>query len=268
MCKKIANSVLAAIVTSALILLTACTLAVDPSTAPLKDAPTSPPPPELPSGVAAGDVDQTSVVLWTRAGEPGVITFAIASTLSTQIVVTATVTDPLRPVTVTATGLTPGMRYDYRAEAAGGATASGTLRTPQGPGKQHGLRFGASGDWRGSLTPYVALANAADHDLDFFIALGDTVYADLASPAVPKRQAETLAEFRQKHAEFYATAKGLSPLADLRASTAIFATIDDHEVLNDFAGGARAERDSRFPETSGRINQTALYDHALQSFQE
>ena len=268
MCKKIANSVLAATVASALLLLTACTLAVQPSTAPLINAPTSPPPPALPNGVASGDVDQTSAVLWTRAAEPGIVTFTVASTLSTHAVVTTTVTDPLLPVTVTVSGLTPGMGYGYQAEMAGGATAAGTLRTPHAPMAQHGLRFGASGDWRGSLTPYVALANAADNDLDFFIALGDTVYADLASPAVPKRQAETLDEFRQKHAEVYATAQGLSPLADLRASTAIFATIDDHEVLNDFAGGALAERDSRFPETSGRINQTALYRHGLQSFRE
>jgi hypothetical protein len=33
---------------------------------------------------------------------------------------------------------------------------------------------------------------------------GDTVYADVASPAVPQGEADSLAEFRLKHNEAYA----------------------------------------------------------------
>lgn len=39
--------------------------------------------------------------------------------------------------------------------------------------------------------------------------------------------------------EQYAQAAGLNALGDLRGSTALWATIDDHEVTNDFAGGHR-----------------------------
>src|SRR5262249_50767461 len=58
--------------------------------------------------------------------------------------------------------------------------------------------------------------------------------------------------------------------ADLRGSTAVLAVIDDHEVTNDFAGGAPAASDPRFNDTTpGRlINDTALFDNGLQAFQE
>ncbi len=55
---------------------------------------------------------------------------------------------------------------------------------------------------------------------------------------------------------------------DVRSSTSILATIDDHEVTNDFAGGAPASSDERFGETEGLINDTELYENGLQTFQE
>src|SRR5690606_39964051 len=65
-----------------------------------------------------------------------------------------------------------------------------TRRSSALDGERQGLRFGASGDVRGDLAPYPAIANAPGRDLDFFVHLGDTVYADFPSPAVPK-QAQT-----------------------------------------------------------------------------
>lgn len=226
-------------------------------------------PASLPEGVAAGDVDQTSAVLWAHSDAAGPLTFTVSSEATGKAQeITATVADPQTPVTVTVEGLTPGTRYAYSAETATGDRASGVFRTAAGLDSFHGLRFGVSGDWQGGLAPFVALGNAPEQDLAFFVALGDTIYADLASPAVPGGPAQTLDEFRRKYAEVYALDGGRNPLASLRASTALYVTIDDHEVLNDFAGGAEAARDSRFPETEGRINDTALYEQALQAFQE
>jgi len=51
---------------------------------------------------------------------------------------------------------------------------------------------------------------------------------------VPVAQATTLQEYRAKQSEVYETRFGLNTLGDLRTST-ILATIDDHEVINDFA---------------------------------
>ena len=152
---------------------------------------------------------------------------------------TRTVVAPLLPVTVTVTGLLPATHYHYDAQVANGDRARGTFRTPAADGVQSGLRFRATGDVRGDLGPYPAITNMPDRDLDFFVHLGDTVYADLSSPAVPK-QAQTVEEFRLKHNEVNSTYRDLNALAALRASTISFATIDDHEVLNNFAGGAPA----------------------------
>ncbi|MGK7955706.1 MAG: alkaline phosphatase D family protein, partial [Crocosphaera sp.] len=55
---------------------------------------------------------------------------------------------------------------------------------------------------------------------------------------------------------------------ELRANTSILATIDDHEVINDFAGGANADTDDRFRETEGLINDTELFENGMQTFQE
>ena len=200
----------------------------------------------------------------------GLLTFTYSTQpdLSGGAHLPALVTDPLRPVTVSLTGLAPGLTYYYQATNALGAVAGGRFRTPAAVGSHTGLSFGVSGDWRGELSPYPALSNVASKNLDFFVELGDTIYADYPSPAVPVVPAVTLEQFRLKNNEVYAGRFGLNNWADIRSSTAILATIDDHEVLNDFWGGGSAASDPRFPETSGFINDTRQYENGLQAFQE
>jgi len=64
---------------------------------------------------------------------------------------------------------------------------------------------------------------------------GDTIYADF-----PPQPCLSLRLQRYKSiapsSEVYETRFGLNTLGDLRTSTSILATIDDHEVINDFAG--------------------------------
>lgn len=225
----------------------------------------------LPNQVAAGDVTQTSAVLWARSQSAGLVTFEYALDANFIMVVgqaQAFVTEPLQPVKVSITGLTPNTTYYYRATDATGASSRGRFRTPAAIGTRLGLRFGVSGDWRGDLAPYPSVRNAAELDLAFFVALGDTIYSDYPSPDVPLSQARTLEEFRRKHNEVYSTRTGLNTLGDLRASTAILAMIDDHEVTNDFAGGASPSSDPRFPDMVQFINDTELYENGLQAFQE
>lgn len=218
----------------------------------------------LPNGVAAGDVTQTSAVLWARSTAAGAVIFSIGDQM-----LTADATDPLVPVKVNVTDLSPNTQYVYAVVDASGTELSGTFRTAAADGEQVGLRFGVSGDWRGELAPYTAISNADERDLAFFIALGDTIYADYPSPAVPVEQAATLEQFQRKHAEVYSVRYGLNTLADLRAATGIYALIDDHEVTNDFAGGAAPASDPRFAhETADYINDTALFDDGLLAFQQ
>ncbi|MEB3232743.1 MAG: alkaline phosphatase D family protein [Leptolyngbyaceae bacterium] len=231
----------------------------------------------LPNGVASGDVTQDAVVLWTRSTVTGTVRFEYATSADFTTIlgtVTATVTDPLKPVKVDVTGLTANTEYYYRATDAFGSTDSGRFTTAAPLGEFTGLSFGVTGDWRGEIAPYPAITNIADFNLDFFVAHGDTIYADYGSDAVlnddgsRKEQVETLEEYRLKHNEVYSDRFGLNAWESVRSSTSIYATIDDHEVINDFSGGADASTDSRFPETSGFTNDTQLFENGLQAFQE
>ena len=67
-----------------------------------------------------------------------------------------------------------------------------------------------------TLAPFPAIVNADERGLDFFVKHGDTIYADIPSPAGPELQAETLTEFRAKHAEVYGTTLGMNSWADLQ----------------------------------------------------
>ncbi|WP_198669059.1 ExeM/NucH family extracellular endonuclease [Elioraea thermophila] len=228
-------------------------------------------PAPFPNAVSSGDVDQDSAVLWALVPVRGAVrvewsTDPTFATLAGSA--TVTVTDPTLPVKVLAKGLEAGTRYHYRFIDSLGRMEEGTFATAHALGVNAGFRFGVSGDWRGELAPFPAIANAAARDLDLFVKLGDTIYADYATPLVPKPQAETLAEYRLKHAEVYGKAPGPNFWGALQKVTPILATIDDHEVINDFSGGAPASSDPRFPETTGLINETELFCNGLQAFQE
>lgn len=220
--------------------------------------------------VAAGDTTQTSSVLWTRSSAPGTVTFEYSDNpdFSNAHQIAVTVSNPTLPVKVEISDLNPGTEYFYRATDSLGASAAGTFRTAAAIGTRNGLSFGVAGDWRGELSPYPAISNADQSNLQFFLEFGDTIYADFPSPAVPLTQATTLEEFRAKHNEVYSARFGLNTFGDLRSATSILAVIDDHEVTNDFAGGAPAINDPRFQTTTGLINDTALFEDGLQAFQE
>jgi len=225
----------------------------------------------LPNGVASGDVDQDSAVLWTRSLVLGDVTFEYATDANFANVlgsVSQTVTDTNLPVKTEIEGLTAGTEYFYRVTDAQGSQETGRFVTAAAPGTTNGLTFGVSGDWRGEVTPYPAIRNIPDRNLDFFVALGDTVYADDRSPILDKDQAETVDDFRLKHQEVYSERFGENFWASARASTSILSTIDDHEVTNDFQGGATADTDARFPETTGLINDTAIFENGLKVYQE
>ncbi|MEB3359018.1 MAG: alkaline phosphatase D family protein [Synechococcales bacterium] len=231
----------------------------------------------LPNGVAAGDVTTTSAVLWTRSLATGNVIFTVATDASfSQVVATETVavTDTQVPVKVDLDGLSAATQYYYQVTNAAGDTETGQFRTPAIATNYTGLRFGVSGDWQGELAPYPAIANADGQDLAFFVQMGDTVEADSESAALPGvTQAQTLAEFRIKHAEIYTERFGVNNWADLRAATAVYATWDDHELTNDFAGGAAPadspQRNNIFGDaTTGFVNDTQAFDDALRAFQD
>ncbi|MFM7527643.1 MAG: phytase [Nodosilinea sp.] len=236
----------------------------------------------LVNGVGSGDVSQDAVMLWARSTFPGDVTFAYATDSSFSSIlgtVTATVTDINQPVKVHITGLEAGTEYVYRVTDAAGDVETGRFVTAAPLGDRTGLTFGIAGDWQ-QAPPYPILTSAADLNLDFFVKLGDTIYADLETPATPGvSQARTLEQFRAKHSEALSPRLGLSATADLYKTTSIFATIDDHEIVDNFAGGAApgespdapdigSSPDPLFTDNVPFVNETQAYKDALQAYQE
>jgi 3-phytase/alkaline phosphatase D len=232
--------------------------------------------------VASGDTNQTSTVLWAQSTFTGNIRFEYSTSPTFEYIFgynSVNVTDPNIPVKVGFGSLTPGQTYYYRITDAAGAVATGQFRTANALGVQAGLRFGVTGDWQ-QEPPFPSLSNADNRDLAFFLKLGDTIYADDETPALPGvTQARTLSEFRIKQAENVSDRFGLNTLKDLYASTSIFATIDDHEVVDNFAGGAApgqspdapdigSSPDPLFTDAVRYVNDTRAYEEALQAFQE
>lgn len=226
------------------------------------------------TGVAAGDVGQTRATLWARASAPGPLSFEVSRAPDFAGIIgsfASTIGDTTVPAHQLVTGLSSGTRYYYRATDSAGNRSQGTFVTPNDLGTAGGLRFGVSGDSRGELAPFPSIRNAPSRNLDFFVHLGDSIYADEPSPLVPLAQATTVSEFRAKHAEQLMPRDGLNTWVELRQSTALYATIDDHEVTDDFAGGAPISSDPRFAGTGApadRINTSTLYQNGLQAFQD
>ncbi len=222
----------------------------------------------FPNGVASGDTTHDSTILWTRSAVKGVLQFEVFHKGNLKVKEDVLVEDVNKPVKLKVKQLDPDRNYDFKVTGPDGKAITGHFKTAARGTKPVGLSFGVTGDWRGELAPYPAIKNANGLNLDFFLKLGDTIYADIASPAEPNGQAKTLAEYRAKHQEAYSYHNGLNSFARLQRNVSIFSTIDDHEVINDFSGGALASTDPRFGESTGLINQTELYRNGIQAFFE
>lgn len=216
--------------------------------------------------ISVGDViGGRAAILVSPATGTGVVTVEIArDELFTDVVSSQqlTVDNALVPGRAIVTGLAPGAYFARVVEGQAVRTARFVMRAAPvaAASADRGVRFGVTGDWRGDVGLFTAIGNADERRLDFFVKLGDTVYADVPSPAVPNGPAATLDEFRAKHVENYAPSYGIDPWGELTAVVPTFASIDDHEVTNDFDGGA-------FDGTSW-FNQGSLYVNGLQAFVE
>ena len=188
-------------------------------------------------GPAAADVTSRSALIWLRpTGRSRVqveygLDAGLAGALTTAAVEATAETN--YTATVNLVGLEPGRQYFYRGvrlptepglEPVRGPI--GRFRTP--PEAAREFRFAWSGDIEAGHQPFTLLDAVVRRNPDFFVLLGDTIYAD-----VPKARADlSLGGYRWKHRENRADPH----LQRLLASTAVVAIWDDHEVENDFDG--------------------------------
>lgn len=129
---------------------------------------------------------------------------------------------------VALTGLPQGATVFYRAFS-GDTVASELcrLQTPRKRGQSFSVAF--SGDMQETYKPFRIFDVMETAKPDFFVHLGDTVYADS-----PKRDfTPTTRHYRMKHARIRAD----RPLQAFMSQRANFAIWDDHEIENDAHGG-------------------------------
>jgi alkaline phosphatase D len=139
-------------------------------------------------------------------------------------------------------GLVPGTKYRYRA-AQGGASVEGEFVTAPAPDSETPVRFAWSGDLgsrgycRRVTDGYPIFRVMARVPVDFFLFVGDTVYADQVCDGpetVPGSGfvAKTLPQYHAKHRYNRAD----PAVQEYFRQTSVFAIWDDHEVANDFSG--------------------------------
>ncbi|NOX62827.1 MAG: hypothetical protein GXP42_12905 [Chloroflexi bacterium] len=192
-------------------------------------------------GVASGDVGPDKALLWTRGDREATVRLEVAEDADfQQIVVTRTA--PLRmeedyTAKIAVEGLTPAQTYYYRWRRGQSMSVVGAFRTAPAPNESRDLRFAFSGDSDGTLVngkPYYNHFETLDavraENPDFFVYLGDTIYAD--SYLRESGAAQSLDEYR----DAYKTNRGIAALPALLAAVSTYAIWDDHEVYNDFAG--------------------------------
>ncbi|HHO49817.1 MAG TPA: hypothetical protein ENK18_02850 [Deltaproteobacteria bacterium] len=178
-------------------------------------------------GVQVGDVTSDSALLSVQTTEPTIDLAIVRQRDETWVEVGARtgleVTDGF--VQVTLDQLDPDTAYQFVARTPDGARRShtGRLRTALGPDRIRRIVFGATSCLGDEAPDFENLAWAAKLDLDFFLLLGDTVYA----------HATTLEEYRADWRQVLAT----DSVRDLCASTSLIATWDDHEVANNWILG-------------------------------
>jgi len=181
---------------------------------------------EFPLGVSAGDIGGTHAVLWTRyAGSAPLVAYAWR--VEGEAYVEELGPFPAIPddgfVHVAIEGLRAGAQYRYTFFEGERTARSkiGRFRAAIADGATDVITFGAISCVNKSNNDS-AVARAADHaGLDAFLFLGDNAYCD---------GADNVAEYRALYASHF----GRPAHVDLRASTGMYITWDDHEVGNDW----------------------------------
>jgi alkaline phosphatase D len=194
--------------------------------------------------VTVTEVRSTAAIVWVRAARPGTVSVEVgaagAAATRTLALPAAAAGDLI--VRAPLDGLAPGSRHHYRVSQEG-ERVEGTFTTAPAADEPARVTFLWSGDLGGAglCRPaggvYRIFRTMARHPADFFLFVGDTVYADVPCnkpDTVPGAafRASTLAEFRARHRYN----REDPAFQDFLRRTPVYAIWDDHEVKNDFAG--------------------------------
>ncbi|WP_026208060.1 alkaline phosphatase D family protein [Catelliglobosispora koreensis] len=209
-------------------------------------------------GVASGEPDSSSVVLWTRlaptplhsSGFGGMPTADVTvdwqvstndrfTTLTASGSVVARSADA-HSVHIVAGGLNPDSDYYYRFRAQGHISAVGRTRTAPAPGTNgRDLVMAFASCQHYEMGYYNAHRRMVEDDPGLILFLGDYIYEGAATAGRPRihvgGELQTLADHRRRYAQYKSD-------PDLQAAHAIAPWLvvpDDHEVENNYAGMVR-----------------------------
>ncbi|GGM75623.1 alkaline phosphatase D family protein [Dactylosporangium sucinum] len=229
-------------------------------------------------GVASGDPDASSVVLWTRLapsplnadGQGGMANADVAvdwqvSTTDTftSLVVSGTVTAryaEAHSVHVVAGGLNPDAEYYYRFRAQGHISPVGRTRTAPAVttvGRDLTMLFASCAHFESGY--YTAYRRMADDRPDLILHLGDYIYEGGAGSSGVRQhlgaEIVSLADYRRRYAQYKSD-------PDLQAAHAIAPWLvvpDDHEVENNYANMVRADSSPALTTAQWTARRTAAY---------
>lgn len=205
---------------------------------------------DLPHGVTVGDVTDESAVVWTRTADPAVVHVEYAADGSSaspgRTIPRPTDEDTDNTAKLRLGNLKPGTDYRYRVWALEGkgaaelydppeAATTGRFRTAPSPTVDDSISFVWTGDTygQGRAPPYQVPRQMEHLDPDFFLYLGDTIYADNETPALPDGDPQTVDDYRAKYKEVRELGTNLRKFLQ---TTSVVPIWDDHEVRNDWGG--------------------------------
>ncbi len=179
-------------------------------------------------GCVVGEVMPTNALLWVKTR--GVQDVQVQYTTDPQWVtfeetfLTRTSDERDFTTRILLNDLTPHTHYYYRTVVPGkkrGPICQFVTAPP--PDSLESVTFVIGGDTRHSFRPFSIMDHMRAAKPDFFVFLGDTIYADKEQPA------RTLADYWGKYRE---NRDGLAQ--QLFSTTSLYVLWDDHEVDNDF----------------------------------
>lgn len=200
-------------------------------------------------GVASGDVTDESAVLWTRVNRKAKVKVEVAyDPYFNNVIFKAKKRARARndfTVKFFPDDLPANRTLYYRFRAGNQTSETGKFKTAPYPTTWTDLKFAYSADSdsfhvnpdNGFLFNNFAVLDAVRKEKpDFFVYLGDTIYADgiFRTQFLNLPESETLEEYRAD----YKKNRGVSALAELMRSTSIIAAWDDHEIHDNWAGAS------------------------------
>ena len=180
-------------------------------------------------GCATGDVTPTEATIWLKGSGSRSLLVQYSPQLTPEYM---SETEPISPkaetdftVKIHLTELRPQTRYQYRAVVEGKQPGPFCqFRTAPVPDDPASVTFVIGGDMLASFQPFTIMDEMRSAKPDFFVFLGDTIYADKGKTAL------RLADYWAKYAQNRDAAT-----QRLLAETCVLAMWDDHEVANDFS---------------------------------